>query len=68
MLSHPMEEVSLRVLLGLQVHHPPRALELNLIEGPLQPLGKGGNLFITPLANLKNLHEHIKQGHCAKDD
>ena len=51
MLSHPIEEVIPEVLLGLQVHHPPKALEVNLVTHPLQPHGKGGNLFITPLAH-----------------
>ena len=61
MLSHPMEEVIPEVLLSLQVHHPPKALEVNLVEGPFEPHGKGGNLFITPLAHLiKLLHEDIK--------
>ena len=69
MLSHPMEEVIPEVLLGLQVPHPPGALELNLIEGPFQCHGKGGNLSVTPLAHLiKILGEDIKWGPCAKDD
>ena len=35
----------------------------------LPPCGKGGNLFITPLAHLvKILHKNIEQGYPAKDD
>ena len=40
------------MLLGLQVCHPSGALELDLIEGPFQLGGKGGDLLITPLAGL----------------
>ena len=69
MSSHPIKEVISEVLLGLQVHYPPWALELNLVKGPFQPHGKGGKLFITTLAHLIIiLAEDIKQGHHAKDD
>ena len=65
----PMEEVILEVLLGLQVHHPPGALELDLFEGPFQLHGKGGDLLIIPLADLiEVLHENIKEGQCAKNN
>ena len=64
-----MEEVILEVLLGFQVGHPPKALELDLIEGPFQPYGKEGYLLIIPLADLKEvLHENAKGGHCAKNN
>ena len=63
-----MEEVILEVLLGLKVHHPPGVLELDLIQGPLQHHGIGGDLTI-PLANLiEVLHENVKGGHHAKDN
>ena len=48
MLSDPMEEAILEMLLGLQVCHPSGALELELIEGPFQPHGKGGDLSLLP--------------------
>ena len=47
-----MEDKIFEVLLGLQVHHPPVALELDLPEGPFQPRGKGGDLFIIPWLTL----------------
>ena len=63
-----MEEAIIEVLLGLQVHHPSRALELDLIEGPFQPCGKGGDLLIITLGDLIDvLYENIEGGHCAKN-
>ena len=54
-------------MLGLQVCHPARALELDLIEGPFQPHGKGGDLLIITLGNLiEVLYENVKWGQCAK--
>ena len=52
MVLDPMEEVILEVLLGIQVHHPSGTLELDLIEGPFQPHGKRGDLFVTPWLTL----------------
>ena len=67
---HLQSEAISEMLLGLQIHHPSRVLELNLVEDPFQPHGKGGNLFITPMTFqlIKILHEDIKSGHHAKDD
>ena len=60
MFLDPMEEAILEVLLGLQAWHSSRALELDLIEGPVQPHVKGGDLSITLLANLiEVLHEKV---------
>ena len=57
----PNEEAILEVLFGIQVNHPPRALELDLIEGLFQSHGKEGDLLINPLADLiEVLHEDIK--------
>ena len=65
----PMEEANLEVPLGLQVHHPPRAFELDLIKGPFQPCGKGGDFLIITLGDLiEVLYENIKGGHCAKNN
>ena len=64
-----MEEAILEMLLCLQVHHPPWALELDLIEGALQPGGKGGNLLIITLGDLiEVLQENVKGGHHAKNN
>ena len=64
-----MKEVVPEVLLVIQVCHPSWALELNLIEGPLQPSCKGGNLLIVSLAHLiKILHKHVEWGHYATDN
>ena len=64
-----MEQVILGVKLGLQVHHPPGALKLDLIVGPFQPHSKGGDLLIITLVDLiEALHENIKGGHCAKNN
>ena len=64
-----MEEVILEVLLHLQVHHPPWALKLDLIEGPFQPCGKEGDLLIITLGDLKEvLYENIKGGHHARNN
>ena len=69
MFVGPMEEMILEVLLGLQVHHPPGALQLDLIEGPFQPHGKGGDYLVIPLADLvKVLHENVEGGHHAKNN
>ena len=48
----PMEEVILEVLLCFQVHHPPRALELDLIEGSFQTCGKGWDFLFITLGDL----------------
>ena len=59
-----MEEAVLEVLLGLQVNHPPGALELDLIEGPFQCCDKGGYLHVITHGDLiEILHENIKGGH-----
>ena len=64
-----MEEAILEVLLGLQVHHPSGALELDLIKGSLQPHEKGGDLLIISPADLiEILHENIEGDHCAKNN
>ena len=61
MFSDPMEEVILEVLLDLQVHHPAGALEFDLIESPLEPHSKGGDLLVTLLVDLiEDLHKNIK--------
>ena len=64
-----MKETILEVLLGLQVCHPPGALELDLIEGPFHPCGKGGDLLIIILGDLiEDLYDNVKAGHCAKNN
>ena len=52
MLADPMEEAILEVLLGLHVHHPHGVFELDLIKGPFQPCGKGGDLLIITLCDI----------------
>ena len=64
-----MEEVIFEVLLYLQVHHPPGAMKLDLIEGPFQPCGKGGNLLIITLGDLTEvLYDNIEGDHHAKNN
>ena len=64
-----MEEAILEVQLHLQVCHPSGALKLDLIEGPFQPHGKGGDLLVITLVDLIEVqHENIKGGHCAKNN
>ena len=64
-----MEEMILKVLLVLQVHHPSMALELDLVKDPFQPHDKGGSLLIIPLADfIEVLHDNVKGSHCAKNN
>ena len=64
-----MEKAVLEVLLDIKVHHPPGALESDLIEGPFQPSGKGGDLLIVALCNfIKILHQDVEGGYHAKYD
>ena len=61
------ERTVLEVLLDLKVCHPHRALQSDLVEGPLQPCGERGDLLIVALSDLiKVMHQNIKRGHCAK--
>ena len=59
-VCRPMEEAIIEVLLCIQVCHPPWALELDLIKGPFQAHGKGGDLLIITLTDLLGvLYENV---------
>ena len=56
-LVDPMEEMIFEMLLDLSICYSPGALQPNLIQGPFQPCGKGGDLLMVTLCNfIKNLH------------
>ena len=52
MLVDPVEETILEMPLHLSICYPPRALQPDLIKGPFQPCGKGGNLLMVTLCNF----------------
>ena len=57
MLLDPFEETIFEMLLHLLICYSPGALQPNLIEGPFQPCGEGGNLLVVTLCNfIKILH------------
>ena len=42
---------------------------VGMVEGPFQPYGKGGDLFIITLGDLiEVLHENVEGGQCAKNN
>ena len=68
MIADPIKEAVFEILLDLQVHHPHRALQLNLVEGPFQPCGKGGDLLMVTLGNIvEDLHQDVEWCHGAKN-
>ena len=57
MFVDPMEEMIFEMLLHLLICFPPGALHPDLIKGPFQPCGEGGNLLVVTLGNfIKLLH------------
>ena len=57
MLADPVEEMIFEILLHLLICYPPGALQPDLIKGPFQPYGRGGDLLMVALHNLiKSLH------------
>ena len=56
-LADPMGEMIFEMLLDLPICYSSGALQPNLIEGPFQPCGKGGDLLLVTLCNfVKILH------------
>ena len=55
-----VEEAVPEMLLDLKIHHSPRALPSDLVEGSFQPHGERGDLLIVALCNfIKVLHKDI---------
>ena len=52
MFPDSVEKAVIEVLLDLKIHHSPRALWSDLVEGPFQPHGKGGTFSLLPCVTL----------------
>ena len=61
MFTDPMEEMVFEMLLPLSIGYPPRPLQPDLVEGPFQSCGEGGNLVMVALHHfVKILHKDIE--------
>ena len=56
-----MKKMIFEMLLHFSIHDPPRALQPDLVKGPFQPCGKGGNLLMVALGDfIEILHKYVK--------